>query len=172
MSEECVVAVYASLEKGQQAVHTLDRGDFPAKQISLVTRPLEEQPEVMEDIALGDDSARDAAIGAGLGAILGVLAGVAVTVVSGLGAVFLAGPIGGGIVGAAAGAFLAGLKGWGVHQEHIHHYQNRVKEGDVLVIAHGDPLELVHAHKILTETDPVELHTYAKTSSETPEIQQ
>lgn len=55
--------------------------------------------------------------------------GVAVMVVSGLGAVFLAGPIGGGIVGAATGAFLGGLGGWGVHGEQMRRYEKLVKEG-------------------------------------------
>ena len=55
MNEECVVAIYANLENARQAVHILDRGDFPNKQISLVTRPLEEQPKVVADITLGDD---------------------------------------------------------------------------------------------------------------------
>jgi hypothetical protein len=170
MSDECVVAVFDNRDHAQLAVHILDRGDFPTTQVSLVTKGIEGQPEVVEHFELGDDSLHDLAVGAGLGAVLGVLAGIAVTVVSGLGAIFLAGPIGGGIVGAAAGAFLGGLGGWGVHQEQIRHYEKLVTEGKVLVIAHGNPLELVEAHRMVKETDPMELHVYAKTSSESPEV--
>ncbi len=170
MSEECVVAVFDNLEHAQQAVHILDRGDFPTEQVSLVTKGLKEQPAIVEDLEMGDDSVRDAAVGAGLGAIVGVLAGMAVMVVSGMGMVFLAGPIGGGIFGAATGAFLGGLSGWGVHDKRIPHYEKLVKEGKVLVIAHGNPLELVQADRILNELDPAEIHIYAKTDSEAPEI--
>ena len=74
-------------------------------------------------------------------------------------------------MGAATGAFLGGLAGWGVHEERVRYYEKLVTEGKVLVIAHGQPLELVQAERILKETDPVELHVYAKTSSEAPEIQ-
>ena len=102
---------------------------------------------------------------------MGILAGVAVMFVTGLGVIFLVGPIGGGMVGAATGAFLGGLAGWGIHEERIRHYERLVKEGKVLVIAHGNPLELVHADRILKEIDPVEIHVYSKTSSEAPEIQ-
>jgi uncharacterized membrane protein len=170
MSEECVVAVFDDLKHAQEAVHILDRGEFPTVQVSLVTKGLKEQPEIVEDLEMGDDSVRDAAVGGGLGAIVGVLAGIAVMVVSGLGAVFLAGPIGGAIVGAATGAFLGGLGGWGVHEKRIRHYEQLVKKGKVLVIAHGNPLELVQADRILREMDPAEIHVYARTSSEAPEI--
>jgi hypothetical protein len=170
MSEECVVAVYDSLQKAEQAVHILDRGDYPTGSISLVATDLGRQPDVIEDLEMGDDSVHDAAVGAGLGAILGVLAGIGVTVVSGLGLVFLAGPLGGGIVGAATGAFLGGLRGWGVHHEHIHHYEKAVKEGKVILIAHGNPLQLVEAERMLRETYPRELHVHTRTDSEAPEV--
>jgi len=120
---------------------------------------------------MGDDSARDAAVGAGLGAVVGLLTGTAVTLVAGLGAVFVAGPIGAGLLGGVTGAFLSALGGWGVHDERVKHYEQLVKEGSALVIVHGNPLQLVHAHRVLDETAPVELHTYAKTSSEAPEVQ-
>jgi hypothetical protein len=170
MSEECVVGVYENLQQAQQAVHILDRGDFPTAQVSLVTKGIQEQPEAVEDLGLQDDSVRDLAVAAGLGSIIGVMAGLVVTVVSGLGAIFLAGPIGGGMVGATAGAFLGGMSGWGVHRERIRHYEKLVKDGKVLVIAHGDPIQLVDAQRMMRETDPRELHVYAKTDSESPEV--
>lgn len=171
MSEECVIAVFNDLEHAEKAVHVLDRGEFPTEQVSFVAKRQGKFPENMEEFEMEDDSVCDAAVGAGLGAIVGVLAGIGVMVVSGLGVVFLVGPIGGGLGGAVAGAFLGGLGGWGVHKEHVRHFERLIKEGKVLVIAHGNPLELVHADRILKELDPSELHGYAKTSSEAPEIQ-
>ena len=170
MNEECVVAVYETLAAAQDAVHILDRADFPTEQVSLVTTGFMDRPEVVADLNLGDDSLHDAAIGAGLGGVIGVLVGIAAAVVSGVGAVFLAGPIGVGVAGAATGAFLGGLVGWGVHREQIHHYEQLVAQGKVLVIAHGDPLLLAEADHILKETDPVELHVHAKTSADAPEV--
>lgn len=171
MNEGCVVGVFNDLAHAQEAVHVLDRGDFPTEQVSFISKSLKEHPEILEDIEMGDDAARDAAAGAGLGAIVGVLAGAAVMVVSGLGAVFLAGPIGGAIVGAAAGAFLGGLAGWGVHEGRLRHYEQLVSKGKVLVIAHGDPLQLARADRMLKEVDPVELHLYNKTDSEAAEVE-
>jgi len=170
MKEECVIGVFSDLEQADQAVHVLDRGDFPTSQVSLVAKGLKKLPESIEDFEMEDDSVQDAAIGAGLGAIVGVLVGVGAMAISGLGLVFLIGPISGGVGGAVAGAFLGGLSAAGVHKEHIKHYESLVKQGKVLVIAHGDPLELIHADRMLKELAPTELHVYAKTSSESPEI--
>ena len=170
MSEECVIAVYGDAADARQAVHILDRGGFPMPQVSLVSAGLKDRPEVLEDLEMGDDSIKDAAVGAGLGAVVGVLAGTAAAMVAGLGLIFLMGPIGGGVVGAMTGAFLGSLSGWGVHAKRIQHYEKLViKEGKSLLIAHGDPLQLNEADRMLKETATEELHIYAKTDSEAPE---
>ena len=57
MNESCVVAVFEDLEIAQRAVHTLHRGDFSTSQVSLVAKGVREQPEIVADLQLGDDSA-------------------------------------------------------------------------------------------------------------------
>jgi uncharacterized membrane protein len=166
MDEECVVGVYDSLAKAEQAVHILNRAGFAPDRISLVAARLEDRPDVVQDLKMGDDSLRDAAIGAGLGGVLGVVAGLGALFVSGLGTVFLVGPIGGGVFGAVVGAFLGSFTGWGMHEKHIRHYEQCVKQGKVLVVAHGGPLELADADRILKETDVAEVHVHSRTSAE------
>lgn len=170
MAGACVVAVYEDMEQAQEAVYILSRGGFPLTQVSLVTKGRAASAEVRNDIQMGDDSPQDAAIGAGLGAIAGVLTGIAVAVVSGATVIFLAGPIGIGLAGAVVGAFLGGMGGWGVHQERVAHYESLVKQGQTLVVAHGDPLQVVQADRMLQETAPREIHIYTKTGSESPEV--
>ena len=170
MHEECVVGVYNSLKKAEQAVRILQCGDFPSRQVSLVAAGPLDALELGQELVLEDDAARDAAIGAGLGSVLGVLAGIAAVTVSGVGLVFLAGPAVAALTGATVGAFLGGLAGWGVHQHHIRYYEQCVKDGGVLVIASGGPLEAAAAERILRETDVVEVRLHARTSSETPEV--
>lgn len=171
MADECVVVVYDNLEQAQNAVHILDRGGFPAAQVSLVTKGTRDQAEAQKYIQMGDDSPRDAVIGAGLGAITGVLTGITVATLSGAAVIFLAGPIGLiGLTGAAVGAFLGAMGGWGVHRERIAHYEALVEQGRTLVIAHGAPLQIIEADRILKETDPAEIHVYTKTESESPEV--
>jgi len=169
MTDSCVVGVYDVVEKAQQAVHILDRADYPTKHVSLIVSDLKGRPE-QEELRLGDDSARDAVVGAGLGGLVGVLVGTAVVSVAGVGAVFFLGPVAGAVMGTMAGAFLGALSGWGVHREHIHHYEQLVKAGKVLVIVHGNPAALDEAEHILRETDVLEVHEHASSSDDAREI--
>jgi hypothetical protein len=166
MINECVVAVYASVDQAREAIRRLTENGFPASQISLVTIGFKNDPKVMEELQLSDDSMYDAATAAGLGGILGTLAGLSVMVLSGLGVVFVAGPVGGGIVGGVVGAYIGAMAGWGVHEQQISRYQQLVEKGKVLVIANGEPLQLTHAHQELEKTVPVELHTYVRSDEE------
>jgi uncharacterized membrane protein len=170
MNEECVVGVYDSLKKAEQAVRILQCGDFPSRQVSLVASGRAGALDLGPQLVLEDDAARDAAIGAGLGSVMGVLAGIAAVTISGAGLVFLAGPVVAALTGATVGAFLGGLAGWGVHRNHIQYYEQCVKDGSVLVIASGNPLETAAAERMLKETDVVEVRLHAKTCSEAPEV--
>jgi hypothetical protein len=169
MADECVIAVYPTLEKAQQAVHRLKDTGFPTPQISLATVGLQDRPELLEDLEISDDSLHDAAVAAELGALVGVLSGLAVMVLSGMGAAFLLGPVGGGIVGGVTGGYLGAILGWGVHKHDLQRYERLLKEGKVLVIANGNPVELAHAVRLLEETGASEVHTYAKAGDELPE---
>jgi hypothetical protein len=97
MVDECVVAVFPSTDAAKDAVHRLAESDFPAGQVSLVTVGLQDHPELVKELELGDDSLHDAAVTAELGSVVGILTGLSVMALSGLGAVFLVGPIGGAI---------------------------------------------------------------------------
>jgi hypothetical protein len=166
MADECVIAVYRTLETAENAIQQLKEGGFPTSQVSLATVGLQQSPELLEDLKLHDDSMHDAAVAAGLGAFVGVLSGVAVMVLSGLGAVFLMGPLGGGIVGGVTGGYLGAILGWGVHKQDLQRYERLLKDGNVIVVANGNPLELANAHRVFERTDTAELHTYARAGDE------
>jgi hypothetical protein len=171
ISDDCVLAVYDQLGQAEEAIHILRRSGLETGKLSLVTRHPHAGNQAVTDVPAHDDSVRDAAIGAGVGGIVGALGGAAVVAAAGGALVLMAGPIGAaGITGALAGAFLGGLGGWGVHRERIAHYQEQVERGKTLVIVHGNPQQLVEAEQILKETDPLELHMYAKTGSESSEV--
>src|SRR5262249_45509957 len=87
-----------------------------------------------------------------------------------VGAVFAFGPVGLAMMGAIVGAFVGAMSGWGVHAERISHYEDLLKQGKSLLIAHGNPADLIVAEQILKETAPVEVHAYARTGSESPEV--
>jgi hypothetical protein len=166
MADESVIAVYATLDKARHAINILSESGFPAAQVSLVARGRKDQSELLQKLALPDDSLYDAAVAAGLGSVVGVLTGVAAMVVSGIGLVFLVGPIGGGIVGGITGGFIGTMAGWGVHERLLKHYERLIESGNVLIMAIGNPLELVHAHQTLEATEATELHTYSQSDDD------
>jgi hypothetical protein len=171
MNEECVVGVYNSLQQAEQAVRILRRADFRTEQISVVASNLPANPALVKELRLGDDSVRDAAIGAGLGGILGLLAGIGLAAIPVAGLiVFLVGPIGGAATGTIVGGLIGSMVGWGVHKDHIEHYEQLVRDGKALVTLNGTPLELVHGERILRETDVIEVNLHAKTGSDAPGV--
>ena len=102
--------------------------------------------------ALGDRKRELAASGAGisaiggslLGGILGLIAGIGIVMLPGVGAVLAFGAattmIGsmatGAEIGAAQGAFLGMLVGWGVAEEDTQRFTAAVSQGDMLLVAH------------------------------------
>jgi hypothetical protein len=161
MAEECVVAVYKDTLKAKAAIDKLIASGFPQKNVSLVTATLKNEPvEVKRALELGDNSEKDAAIGAGIGGVIGLLGGGTVVTLAGTG-VFIAGPLG-LAAGAVVGGLIGAIRGWSVHTDHIPKYEQKLKAGHVLVLAHGsDPVALAAAEKTLYATQPVEVKLHA-----------
>lgn len=74
----------------------------------------------------------------------------------------LLGAIEGAAVGAAGGGLLGALVGWGVSKEHILKYEEKLKGGKYLVIAHGSADEVAKARNILQGTGADELNVHAR----------
>jgi len=100
-----------------------------------------------------------------MGGFFGLLMGAAFLWVPGIGPLMVAGPfaaallggVEGAIAGAAGGGLLGALIGWGVSKQHILKYEEHLKSGDYLVIAHGSQEEVEKARTILVGTKQTEL---------------
>jgi hypothetical protein len=160
MNHESVVAVYENLEQARLAAHILERSDFPTDQVSLITSHLEEHADLEADLQAGEDGVQNVMVGAGLGSLIGVLAGAALIAFGGTVALVV-GPLAGLVAGAIGGGFLGAMEGWGVHNHRITHYESLVKAGHPLVVAHGDPLQVAEAYRLLQQTGMKELHVYS-----------
>jgi hypothetical protein len=169
MSEECVVAVYDTISQAKDAAHSLKKSGLPSDMVSLATKTLKPEEAVREAIEFGDETEKDTAIGAGAGVLVGLLSAAAVSSITGVGAFLLAGPI---VAAGIVGGLLGATAGWGVHKDHIARYEEKLKEGKVLVIAHGDPLRVAEAERVLQDTSPSELHLHAESSADAPEIEE
>jgi hypothetical protein len=59
---------------------------------------------------------------------------------------------------------MGGLMGWGVSKKHIIKYEEKIKAGKYLVIAHGSAEEVSRAHNILSSSNSEEVTLHADSS--------
>ena len=165
MSEQSVIGVYNTMSEAEEAVHLLDKGNFPIKQVSVVAQDMQSEKEVHGYVTAGDVAKAGAGTGAWVGGFFGLLVGAAFIWVPGFGpllaagsfAAILLGGVEGAIAGAAGGGVLGALVGWGVSKQHILKYEEHLKGGKYLLMAHGSAEEVTRAHDILQGTEAAEV---------------
>ena len=169
MKTDCVIAVFDSVTHAERAIHILDLAGFTPDSVSLVTRHVDANSEMGQELQLGDDSIRDAAIGATLGGLVGILGEAGVFMATGMVAFIAAGPLV-ALAGAVFGGLLGAMRGWGIHESHIQRYEDLLHAGRVLVVVQGDPARMREAEVLLHETDASEVQLHAPTSEDAPEV--
>ena len=175
MADESTVGVYETLAQAEEAVRTLDQGRFPIKQVSLVTQNLETEKEVHGFITAGDVAMQGAGTGAWFGGLFGLLMGGAFLMVPGVGPLVVAGSLAAALLGAVHGAafgavgggLLGALVGWGVSQDQVIKYEDHVKGGKILLVAHGSAEEVARAQNILQGSAATEVNRHAEGSTDT-----
>jgi len=123
----------------QQAIDEMRRSGFDPQRVSVVAQDRGEARSVAE--STGAETGAGAATGAGFGAIfggaVGWLAGLGALAIPGLGPLVAAGPLmaalGGAGIGAVSGGIVGALTGWGFSEADARTYENRVREGDILL---------------------------------------
>jgi uncharacterized membrane protein len=172
MSDQSVIGIYKSMDDAEKAIRALDAAKFPIRQASIVTKDIASEKKVHGYVTACDVSKQGAATGAWVGGIFGLLIGAAFMFVPGVGPVIVAGSLAsallggveGAVAGAALGGILSGLAAWGVSKQHILKYEEVVKGGKYLVIAHGSADDVKKAQQILSATGALELNTHAETA--------
>jgi hypothetical protein len=95
-----------------------------------------------------------ATTGAVTGGIIGLVGTLGVLAIPGVGVatevgVLLANTLLGGVIGAASGALLGALIGWGVPEDKARYYDERVSQGEYLVVVQGTAEEILSAEAII-----------------------
>jgi hypothetical protein len=174
MNTQSVIGVYGDMPQAEDAVRALDNGGFPIRQISVVAQDLQSEKQVHGYVTAGDLAKGGATTGAWVGGLFGLLVGAAFIWVPGFGPLLVAGPLAamllggieGALAGAAGGGLMGALVGWGVSDKHILKYEEHVKGGKYLVIAHGTSDQVMMARDILRHTDVEEVNVHAEAAPE------
>jgi hypothetical protein len=154
------------MDQARTAIRELEEARIPPNQVSLASYHVPRD----KNLKYGDNTEQNAARGAGVGGLVGLLVGAPLLAIPGIGPVLLAGPLATGMTGAIVGGFLGSMIGWGVHSDHIREYEDLVKQGALLVVVNGDPIQLAAASRILEATDATQVRVHAKESSDSPEV--
>jgi hypothetical protein len=163
--DSSVIGVYANIDEADDAVQKLGQGGFPIQHVSVITQNLGSEHKVHGFVTSCDVARTSARAGAWVGGIFGALVGAAFIWVPGVGPMIVAGSLAaallGGIEGTVAGAAGAGALGWlsslGISREQIVKYEQSLRAGKVLLVAHGRRDEIKQAQTILAGTVPAEL---------------
>jgi len=155
--ENSFVQVYSHLDEAEAAVKKLGEGGFPIQHVSIIAKDLGTEKKVHGFVTSCDVAKSTARTGAWVGGIFGLLVGAAFIWVPGVGPLVVAGSLAsallGSLEGAVSGATITGLLGWlttlGISKEHILKYEESVRAGKYLVIAHGTPDDIAKAERIL-----------------------
>jgi hypothetical protein len=168
--ESSVVGVYTSVDVAEEAVRRLGAEGFPIEQVSILAQDLGSEKQIHGYVTACDVAKSSARTGAWVGGLFGLLAGAAFLWVPGFGPLVVAGSLTaallGGVEGAVAGAAATGVLGWlfslGISKDHILKYEESVKAGKYLVIAHGSADDVTKAKQILAGTNPAELNVHGQ----------
>ncbi len=158
--QNSVVAVFTSHENAEAAIRELQKDGFDMKKLSIVGQDYHTEEHVVGYYTTGDRMLSWGKLGAFWGGFWGLLFGSAFFWVPGVGPLVVAGPLVMWIVGALEGAALtggltalgAGLYSIGIPNKSVLQYETEVKNGKLLLVAHGTPAEVERARDILHQT--------------------
>jgi hypothetical protein len=171
--ESSVVCLYPTVDAAEEAVKKLGQGGFPIQHVSIITKDLGSEKKVHGFVTSCDVAKSAARTGAWVGGIFGLLVGAAFIWLPGVGPLIVAGSLTsalmGGLEGAVAGAAMTGVLGWlgslGISKQHILKYEESVKAGKTLVVAHGTVDEVAKADTILATTSPAARNVHGQTAT-------
>ncbi len=155
-----VVAVFESHDRAEEAIRELQRDGFDMKRLSIVGKDYHTEEHVVGYYTTGDRMLYWGKVGAFWGGFWGLLFGSAFFWVPGIGPLLVAGPMVAWFVGALEGAAVVGgvsalgaaLASIGIPKNSVLQYETEVKNGKLLLVAHGTADEVERARDLLRQT--------------------
>lgn len=157
-----VIGTFDSRDSAERAINAL-RGKGFEKDISVVARDDKAGGDVNKyntRFTGGDPVTDGASTGGVLGGLVGLAAGAGALAIPGLGPLLAAGPIAGLLSGAATGGIAGGLADFGIPSERGRFFEDRVKEGRVLVSVRCDDARAGEASEMLKANGGQDVETH------------
>lgn len=163
MHAACLVAEYPTAEKAQLGLQVLTNIDFASDAISIVSL---KHAGTLGHLVLpapdpDHEDAHELSKSMEVGALLGGAALAPAFLGTVVGPLMVAGPLVALVAGASIAGVLDETARWGVHHGAAEHYEQRIKEGAILIIVTSTPPRLDEAQASLKTTGPDSLERFA-----------
>lgn len=150
-----VAGIFTARDAAERAINDLRQQGFD-NEISLVAK---------DDRQRGGRGAGDTVLegtytGGAIGGLAGLAAGAGTLAIPGLGPIIAAGPIAGLLSGAATGGIAGGLLDWGIPANRGRYYEEKVKQGNMLVSVRTGEDRVLMAADILRRHGAQDVETY------------
>jgi hypothetical protein len=172
--QKTVIGLFTTETSAREAVNTLRNSGYTENEISIVQKGDKKSSGSQRgtdrgmaggtrgtamDMS-GDNIGDGMTTGATWGGLAGLALGAGALAVPGIGPLVAAGPIAAALTGAATGGIAGGLIDWGIPEERGRHYEERVRQGDLLAIVKVNESKANEAASILRQNDArdVEIH--------------
>lgn len=162
--ERRAVGTFPNRQAAEDALNELRSSGFSMDKVSIIAKNADQEggqiagKDVKSTQERGDTEAQEGAgIGATAGTVLGgvggLLVGLEALLIPGVGPFLAAGTVAttlaGAGIGAAGGGLIGALTGLGIPEEQAQMYNERISQGDYLVIVDGSEEEIRRAESIL-----------------------
>ncbi|MBE3587761.1 MAG: hypothetical protein IMW93_04240 [Thermoanaerobacteraceae bacterium] len=149
-----VLGTFSSRESAERAVAELRNKGFD-RDISIVAKEgtvrTDRRNQYSAPTMGGDPVSDGTTTGGVLGGLAGLVAGAGALAIPGIGPIVAAGPIAGLLSGAATGGIAGGLIDWGIPAERGRYYEEKVKQGNILVSVRCDDNKANDAAMVLRQ---------------------
>ncbi len=149
-----VVGIFNDRDKAETAVSELKDEGFE-KDLSLVVKDEKGEPS-MEDQSLMEGTVT----GGVLGGVAGWLAGAGALLIPGIGPIVAAGPFAATLTGLVGGGLAGGLVDYGIPEERGEYYEEKVRQGNILITLESSDDHVDQAASILRENGAEDVETH------------
>lgn len=168
-----IVGIFKTEEHAIKAIEGLRSSGYTDDEISIITKDDDKYDSLTDKVGKDITNNKEVASGAAAGAVTGgtigglggLLLGLGALAIPGVGPIVAAGPIAAAITGALAGGAVGGLAGalvdYGVPEVEAKEYEERINDGDILVLVDDDEVKRDKAYDSFYESESLNRDTYS-----------
>jgi uncharacterized membrane protein len=164
--DSTIIGVFKSESQAERAVGELRERGIRSEDVSIIVR--DDRRDRRTRGGDGDSSLRmgrqdvgeGVATGGAIGGAAGLLAGAGALAIPGVGPILAAGPLAAALSGAVTGGIAGGLVDYGIPEQRGRHYEEQVRQGNILAVVRCRRDKVDEASQILRRNGASDVETH------------